>query len=88
MDFQMWTMDKLADYLYSINKTDDPNCYYTPNLDNSYYTTGCYNKISTVINQYSSIVIGVAIGIGLFLVGISCFLYIKKNKFKFYFYNI
>jgi len=46
----------------------DPNCYMTPNLDNSYYATGCYSAIASIVSNYSSIVIGVAVGIGLFLV--------------------
>jgi hypothetical protein len=39
-------------------------------MDNSYYSTGCYSAIAAIVAQYSSIVVGVAVGIGLFLVDI------------------
>jgi len=45
----------------------DSNCYTNPNTNNSYYETGCYDKVQSLLVQYSSIVIGVSVGIGLIL---------------------
>lgn len=45
----------------------DPTCYSNPTLENSNINIGCYDKIKTTINQYSNIVIGVAVGVGLVL---------------------
>jgi len=44
-----------------------PNCTTDPSNVNSNYDIGCYNKIQSMINQYSVIVIAVAIGVGVIL---------------------
>jgi hypothetical protein len=48
----------------------DSNCYKTPNLNNSNYNVGCYDKVQNNLVQYSSVLIGVSVGIGLILVSI------------------
>lgn len=45
----------------------DPSCYTNPTVENSNFKTGCYDKIQSTVAQYSTIIIGVAIGIGLVL---------------------
>ena len=44
-----------------------PECPTAPNINNSYVSIGCYDRIKGLIDQYSVIVIAVAIGIGLIL---------------------
>lgn len=45
----------------------DPTCYTNPTPANSNMNIGCYDKIQNTINQYSTIIIGVAVGVGLTL---------------------
>jgi len=45
----------------------DSTCYTKPNPNNSNYQNGCYDKIQQTVSQYSNIVIGVSVGIGLVL---------------------
>ncbi len=46
----------------------DANCYTTPNDNTSNWQIGCYDKIQMTVVQYSSVIIGVAVGVGLALV--------------------
>lgn len=45
----------------------DPTCYTNPTAENSNFQIGCYDKIQSAVIQYSTVVIGVSIGIGLVL---------------------
>lgn len=45
----------------------DENCFINPTETNSNYKKGCYDQIQNTIYQYSSIIIGVAVGVGIVL---------------------
>ena len=52
-------------------------CFTNPSVENSNYKVGCYDKIQAVVVQYSAVVIGVAVGIGLALV---IFIYLRHFR--------
>ena len=39
----------------------EPDCIQNPNIDNSYMTTGCYDKLIMLIKDYLNVVIGAVV---------------------------